>query len=218
MKINKVPFYANTLDDTHCFQAALRMVMKHCWPERDYSWEELEKITAKVEGLWTWPMSGMLWLREQGMEVKHMEVFDYEKFAEEGGQYLIDQYGEEVGKAQIEHSDIKQEKRFAREFVKKIETVRTIPAIDDIKTLLEEEYLLICNVNSRALINEEGYAGHFVVVKGFDDTHLLIHDPGLPPHKNNRVGLDIFEKAWAYPNERAKNIMAFRLHRNSSVK
>ncbi|MGH7775102.1 MAG: C39 family peptidase [Candidatus Binatia bacterium] len=211
-KLDKeVPFYSNTSDDTHCFQAALRMVMKFFWPAREFSWDELDKITAKVQGLWTWPMAGMLWLKEQGMEVKNIEVADYQEFIRRGGEYLIEEYGEEFGRAQIEHCDIEQERNLAREFVKKIDTVRATPIIEEVKQLLNEGYLVVCNVNSRTLDNREGYSGHFVVVKGYDDTHLLLHDPGLPPLENRKVDVWTFERAWAYPSQKAKNIMAFRV-------
>lgn len=212
MKIDKdIPFYANTSDNTHCFQAALKMVMKYFWPDKDYSWKELEEITAQVEGLWTWPMAGLLWLQERGVEVKIIEIFDYKKFAQFGGQYLIDEYGEEVGRAQIEHGDIEQERGLAKEFIKKMAIKKSIPTIDDLKNLLTQEYLVICNVNSRRLNNKEGYSGHFIVVKGFDDKYLFLHDPGLPPFKNRLVDFNLFENAWAYPNYKAKNIIALKL-------
>ena len=211
MKFNKeVPFYKSP-DKTHCFQASLKMMMKYFWPNKDFSWKELERITAKVEGLWTWPMAGLLWFQEKGVGVKIITIFDYEKFAQLGGQYLIDEYGEEVGKAQIEHSDIKQERKFAKEFIKKITIEKVIPTIDDLKNLLKQDYLIMCNVNSRKLNNKEGYSGHFVVIKGFDDKHLIINDPGSSRAAKNRlVDFDLFEKAWAYPNEKAKDIMAFK--------
>ena len=50
-----VPFYTNTSDDTHCYQAGLKMILKYFIPDKDFSWEELDKFTAKVEDLWTWP-------------------------------------------------------------------------------------------------------------------------------------------------------------------
>lgn len=205
-----VPFYSNTPDDTHCFQAALKMILKYFWPDKDFTWEELEKITGKKEGLWTWPMAGMLWLKNNNFDVKNIEVFDYKKFIESPAQYLIDTYGKEVGEAQIKHSDLSQEIEYAKEFLRKISTENRIPTLDDIKKLLSNGYLVGCNVNSYALNKKLGYAGHFVIIKGFNNNELVIHDPGLPPRENRVVDSDTFEKAWAYPNELAKGIMAFR--------
>jgi len=111
-----VPFYENT-DHTHCFQAVFRMILKYYWPDRDFSWEELEKITAKVDGLWTWPTAGMLWLYENGFEIHHVETFDYAKFVDKGSDYLIDLFGKKVGQEQIDHSDLAQEIEYAKQIV-----------------------------------------------------------------------------------------------------
>ena len=74
--ILKVPFYSNTPDEMHCYQASLRMILNYFLPEKDYSWEELEKITAKVEGLWTWQYAGTLWMQKQGFEIKNIDPMD----------------------------------------------------------------------------------------------------------------------------------------------
>jgi hypothetical protein len=205
-----VPFYSNTPDDTHCFQASFRMVLKYFWPETEYSWEELEKITAKVEGLWTWPLAGLLWLKSQGFDVKNIEPFDYLRFINEGGKYLLDFFGEEVGDAQIQHSDVEQERRLAKGVVKNVTVVKAVPGINDIKNLLLDGYVVICNINAPAVNEQPGYSGHFVVVKGFDDEQLILHDPGLPPLENRQVKNKIFESAWAYPDQNSKNIIAVR--------
>lgn len=204
-----VPFYSNTADDTHCFQAAIRMILKYFEPKKECSWKELEEHTAKAEGLWTWTMAGLLWLKQDGFEVINIEPFDYLRFSEEGGKYLIELWGKDVGEAQLKHSDIPQELIFAKQFAQFSE--QRIPAIEEIKKFLTDGYLVICNVNSRALNGEVGYVGHFVVLKGFDESSFIIHDPGLPALENRRVTFEIFEKAWAYPNEMAKNIMAIKL-------
>ena len=115
----QVPFYSNTPDDTHCFQAAMRMVLKYFWPNRDFSWKELEKITAKIEGLWTWPMAGLLWMEEHGFDVFDIEMFDYRQFVKKGGQYLMDTFGRDIGEEQIKQSYLPQEVNFAKELLKK---------------------------------------------------------------------------------------------------
>src|SRR5215211_808857 len=185
MKIDKsIPFYANTSDNTHCFQAAVKMVVKYFWPEREYSWNELDTITAKVEGLWTWPMAGLLWLQTQGMEIRNVEIFDYEKFIKYGGSYLIDEFGEEMGKAQIKHSDIEQERRRAAEFIRLVTITKEIPTIELLRGFLKDDYVVICNINSHRLNDTAGYAGHSVVIKGFDENNFLLHDPGLLPLEN----------------------------------
>lgn len=211
MDINyAVPFYSNTPDDTHCFQAGLRMVLKYFFPNEEYSWEELENITAKKEGLWTWPMAGLLWVQEKGIEVKDIEYFDYERFIQEGGKYLLSEFGEEVGHAQIQHSDIEQEQALSKKFIQHIAAEKRIPEISEIETLLEDRYIVCCNVNGRRLIGQEGYSAHLVVVKGVYEGGFFVHDPGLPPRENIQVSKETFDKAWSYPDKKARNIIAFR--------
>ena len=132
-----VPFYANTPDDTHCFQAALRMMLKYFLPDKEFSWEELEKRTAKVEGLWTWTMAGLLWLKENDFDIVNIEPFDYARCAKEGGGYLIELWGKDVGESQIAHSDIPQELKFAQQFASLSE--QRVPDLEEIKRFLERE-------------------------------------------------------------------------------
>ena len=93
MKNYDIPFYSNTEDDTHCFQAVIKMVLKFFWPDKEFTWAELDKITAKVEGLWTWQMAGLLWLDANGFEVKDIEAFDYDQFIKKGGDYHGNVFG-----------------------------------------------------------------------------------------------------------------------------
>ncbi|HEX6462680.1 MAG TPA: hypothetical protein VFZ58_05460 [Candidatus Saccharimonadales bacterium] len=111
-----IPFYENT-DNTHCYQAVLRMVLKHYWPHKEFSWKALEKITAKVDGLWTWPTAGILWLHDSGFEMRDVGIFDYAKFVTKGSSYLTELFGESVAKEQIDHSDIDQELRYAKQII-----------------------------------------------------------------------------------------------------
>ncbi len=211
MPINyPVPFFSNTPDDTHCFQAAMKMVYEYFKPDEKLSFAEWDKISAKVEGLYTWQMAGLLWMAKD-FYVTDIETFDYKRFIEEGGSYLHELLGDEVAENQIKNSDIEQEKRYAREFLDRIRIDRRAPAINDITVLLDKINLVVCNVNARVMNNKEGYAGHFVVVKGYDEEHLIVHDPGLPAYENRKVPYELFMKAWAYPNKNALNLMAFQL-------
>ena len=62
MKKIPPPFYSNTKDNTHCFQAVIKMIAETYWPDESYSWDELDVLTQKKVGMWTWPMAGYVWL------------------------------------------------------------------------------------------------------------------------------------------------------------
>lgn len=180
------------------------MLLKYYLPERDFTWQELDAISAKVDGLWTWPTAAMLWLAENGFIVRSVEAFSYEDFIRDGRQYLLDYFGQKVGQEQIDHSDIDQEIIIAQSFVQKLQTERRIPEISDLEQCLDSGQLLCCNVNSRVLKNKEGYSGHFILVIGYDKDTLIIHDPGPSPSQDWVVPKELFARAWAYPDNRAK--------------
>lgn len=173
--------------------------------------DELDVISAKIPGKWTWPTAAMLWMVENGYEIRLIEDFDYTLFAEKGRDYIIDKCGKEVGEAQIKNSIVDREQEYARKFAKFNLVERRLPVFEDIKKLLSEGYLVICNINSAALNKQKGYSGHFIVVYKCGEKTLLMHDPGLPPRPSLEVPLELFEKAWAYPSENEKNLLAVRL-------
>ncbi len=144
MKIEyAVPFYENTPDNTHCFQAALRMVLKYFLPDKDYAWEELEVITAKKKDGWTWPIAAMIWLSKNGFEIKDIELFDYQEFSKTGKKYLAEKFGTEVAEAQDKFTDLPQEQRFSADLLNYVHVEMRMPDIDDVRMLLDEGYLLI---------------------------------------------------------------------------
>lgn len=208
MKILDIPYYKNP-DNTHCYQATIKMVLKYFMPEKNFSWKDLEELTAKKNNLWTWPMQGLINLKKMGFEVINMEYFDYERFRKYPQKYLEEEYGESITREMIKHSDIQQEVRIAKNFLSIFGKQTKLPSIEDIKRFTNKGYLIICNVNSRSLNNKKGYVGHFVVISGYDNGCFYINNPD--GKKNQKISLATFRKAWEYPNRKARNIQVFKL-------
>lgn len=204
-----VPFYGN-IDDTHCFQAVIKMVAAYFWPEEKYTWEDLDQITGKVPGLWTWPTLGCLWLQEKRIEVIVEGLFDYPAFIEKGGQYLMEFAGTEAGREQISHSVLPLEISRATQAIDQLTIHTVLPSCKSIKEYLEKGYLVICNVNACRLNQKRGYVGHFVLIVGFDGDDLILHDPGKPPLPFRRVNVSDFKLAWGDPEARMRNLVAIR--------
>ena len=110
-----IPFYSNP-DATHCFQACLRSVLKYFCPDKDYSWEELDKLSGKRVGKWTWPLYAIGQLNDAGFETEIMEDFDYLKFIEAPNKYLLDRFGAQAGNEQIVNSDISHEVEVSKRY------------------------------------------------------------------------------------------------------
>lgn len=207
-----VKFIPNTKDDLHCLQAAFMMVIKYFNPNFEMDWDEFSRITGFEEGKGTWASAGLLWLNDNGFEVKQFDTFDYEDFARNGGDYLIRHAGNDIGNWQIAHTNLPLEQQRAKQLVNARLWEKRIPAIEDAKKFLKQGYLVTCLVNAFSLNSKEGYFGHQVVVKGFDQKHLYLHDPGLPPVPNRKIGFDEFEKAWADPNPNSKEMNIIKLN------
>ena len=204
-----IPFFANSGDGTHCYQAALKMVL-HFFTHREWSFEELDALSEKKPGQWTWPTASLVWLLDHGFEVQLIEEFDYAAFGKKGRSYLEKKWGKEVADAQEANSDLTAEQSLAIEFAKRAPLEHRIPEWDDLEKMFREGYLMICNVNASLLHNLEGYSGHFVVPVEIERQIITIHDPGFPPSPSLKVAKKVFEKSWGYPTRHERNLLALR--------
>lgn len=211
MIIENVPFYPNLPDDTHCFQAVLKMVLKYYLPDVNYSFTQLDKLSDKVEGMWTWATRALINLHQMGFQIVNMENFDYQEFSKSGERYLLQKFGKEMAEEQTKHSDINKEMIDAKEFVKIFGNNFVLPEIANIKKLIDQSYLVGCNVNAKALNKLPGYEGHSILVFGYDKDYLYLHDPGSPPQPKRQVSFSDFTNAWAYPTHENQNLTAFKL-------
>lgn len=155
-------------------------------------------------------MQGLINIHNNGYDVIHQSSFDYPEFIYSGGQYLETKYGKEVAEKQIKNSDIADEQKIARVYMTYDIHKKIIPSLDTIKSLLRQGYLIICNVNYYGLYNKSGFNGHFVVVYKVSNSHLTLHDPGLPARPELVISIEQFGNAWEYPNSDSRNLQAFK--------
>lgn len=207
-----VPFFPNSLDGSHCVQASYEMILSYFEPEKDYDFDELDALTGKYprDGS-TWAALGHIWLAGKGYDVRYWTLIDWHRFVTEGYNYLLERFGKEVADWQLKHGDIELERQRAQEALLKVPPIKKEPHMQTIIDFLDDGYLLKCSVNSNKLNDKEGYSGHLVVVKGYTEESLVIHDPGPEPLENRHVPFREFEAAWAYPNSSAKELAAIKL-------
>lgn len=208
-----VPFFPNTSDDSHCVQASYKMILNYFQPDKDYSFDELDSVTGKLPHGGTWAALGHMWLASNGYDVQYWTLIDWQRFVASGYDYLLERFGKEVADWQLKHGDIELERQRAKEALIKVPPIKQEPRIETIIDFLDKSYLVKCNVNSSKLNSKDGYSGHLVVVKGYTEDSLIIHDPGLPPLQDRHVLFRDFEMAWAYPNGSAKELTAIKLKR-----
>lgn len=201
-----VPFFKNTKDNTHCFQACLKMILKNYFPFEQYSFKKLDKITGKQAGKWTWPMKGIIFLQSKGLLLKHINNFNYEAFGRNSYSYLRRVWRDkEFYDAQVSNSNIPYESSVAKLYATKGIHRKKRPEQHDLFKLLRDGCILMCNVNYYALHCKTGYSGHFVVVYKIVNDKVYLHDPGLPGQRDMIVSLTTFMKAW-----RGRDLIAVR--------
>jgi hypothetical protein len=210
------PFYPNLPDESHCLQACVKMAIEAIPPFRKLDYQELDELTGKtrLKAKYSWPLELYLALNKLGYDISIVENFDYQSFVNSPEKYLIDNYGEEVGRDQIENSDLNNETFFAQKLIesKSINLIKKIPEIQDIFDAILDGSLIICNVNQKILQGDDGYVGHFIIVYGFDNSNniLYIHNPGPPYISKQCLNISLFDQAWSYPTKKSRNIIAIK--------
>lgn len=189
----------------------MRMMLGYFLPDREFTWEELEKLSAKIEGKATWPQQMAINLHDMGFDVTMVEGFDGRAFIRDGADYLHRAFGKDIAEWQIANSDLPQEQKlYQAAYDRGVDIQKAIPTLADMQSYIKKGYLVAANVNSPRLRGKEGYVGHFVVILSIDDTELVLHDPGLPARPNVRVPIETFQAAWADPDDNAKNFIAIK--------
>jgi hypothetical protein len=190
-----VPFVKNSDLDLHCFQASLSMIISYFKPELNFTVEELDIVTGHNPGSGTWPLQGIAYLRSHGIDATIITPFSYVDFAKDGVEYIRKEYGDEIAQWQDENNDLKSDMENIAKLLPTAKIEYRNPTFDDILSNLQK-YPVMCSINSAITRGEDGYTGHFVVIRGFDENGLYLNDPGLPPRENCYVPNDIFQKAW----------------------
>jgi hypothetical protein len=214
MKKNKqnIPFF-ESCDENHCFQACLKMVLAYWLPNREFSFEELDKLSGHKAGKWTWQGKTILYLIENDFEVVNIENLDYQALAEKGEKYLTSIWTKEVFNIQKKYSDLAFEQQVAQKLIKnkKIILKQNEAEIEDIFDLFNKNYTILVSVNPYTIRNEDGYASHMVVITSLDEKNIIIHDPGPPGFLNKKINRNVFEKAMTKPAKEDTNILAIKL-------
>jgi hypothetical protein len=207
--VKNVPFVANC-DEMHCFQACLSMVLQNSSLHQMLSWEELDRITGRKAGKVSWQSQAILYLLDQGFDILYIKDFDYNSFIEYKEKYVIERFGNILGNILIQCSNIPDEIESASKLIQRLPLLCRPAQIDDIKQLLAHGYLIICLVNWCRLNAHIGYEGHYVLVYDITETHIYIHDPGPPTYISHELTITEFERAWAAPTQRDRNLIAVK--------
>lgn len=183
-----VPLFENSAEDVHCAQVALHMVLKYHFPDRAYTLAYLDAVTHHFSGGWTWDTPMLNFLIGAGFEIVVWSAFDYLRFAQEGEVYLREIWSDEELSIQKLNADLTFERQLALDFWshKKPQLVwnKCIARVVDVKQLFDAGYLVVASVNPYILDGDDGEAGHWIIITGYNETHVAFNDSDTPPEKD----------------------------------
>lgn len=207
--MKNVPFYPNHEDDMHCMLAVYRSLFDF-FLHRKMTWKELESFTGYKPKRAAWTLKSLVQMQRMGFDIRMIEAFDYERYNEEGRDYLKKFFTKEQYEWQIENSNILDLRPHIAEFLKHINYEKREPTLNDIDSMLDDGRLVFLTINSRALNDEEGYIDHAVLVIARDETTYTVHDPGGEPQANRIVDRDKLLAAMTSGN-RSADATGFKL-------
>ena len=169
------------------------MILKYLFPNRNYSFSYLDKVTYHQKGKWTWDSAMLIFLSSLGLEVIYIADFDFSKFAKFGEDYLKRIWDKETFEIQKKYSNLSQERLLARQLIdnKKIKVVFSLPKtfIDqqagcDLKCLTErfEKAFEVWKEDKPALLipTGDGENGNVMMNEFFPQTFLPFFKRGYP--------------------------------------
>jgi len=190
-------FFPNTKDNTHCVQAVLMSIFKKVYPEKNFSYKQLDVITGKKSDKFTSMPSVMLGLESMGLTVKMISNIDYAEFVKDGYSYWRKNHSKMVADKQIETSDIKTEMDSAKGILGTEILVKKKLTLRDLEELFKK-WFIITHLNPYVFRKKKKYSGHAVVITGMSKNFIWFHDPGLPAKANRKVSKKVFMKAFNY--------------------
>jgi len=180
------PFYANRMDDMSCMLACLRSALEH-FTGKQYGWEELEKLTGFQSGKAAWTVKIWAYLATHGFDVRMIEGFDYNRYQTEGKEYLRTFLKPMELQWQLDHTNLLEVAPLLPTFLKSVYQEIRSPLLKDIDKMLDDNYLVTVQLNSRKLNGEKGYVAHMILVYDRQGDYYIAHDPGLPAHEARRI-------------------------------
>ncbi len=197
-----VPFYLNTNDGNQCMQVTMQGVLDY-FLHLKKTVDELDVLTGRKKGYWTYTTQvvGALW--EMGLDVKMYSVDPLEPYTHDVAslkQYIRETYPnqfETIMKMSdlpmtIVHSTkLKQMNLFEQRKL----------SFTEIENHIMQGHVPLMLIDHSVLEDENGnYRGHFVVVTGFGENTITYHESGPKnPAPHRCVSKEQFIRAWDAP-------------------
>ncbi len=190
-----IPFFANTNEGNQCMQVAMQTAIRY-FLDKEYSLEELDALTGRKKGKWTWTQQVVSVLYDVGLEVKYFSKAETKNFLQ-GEEYIRKEYGKDA-ETIIKMTDFPVLISAIQKLQKSKLYERKILTLGQIEKHIKERHIPLILVDYNILYKKKGqYLGHFVAVTGFDKEDIYYHEPG--PHNPTpykRAKKEMFMNAW----------------------
>ncbi|MBW2995235.1 hypothetical protein KY312_02695 [Candidatus Woesearchaeota archaeon] len=170
----EIPFYMQS-DLGNCMQTQVKMALKYYYPEKDFSFEELDKLSGRTPGKWTWTSQLMPILIDNNLDAYYYSTTPYNEIKQGGEEFILDYYGEEDGKVIVEQTNFEAlyssiDKLNNRFFQEKLD-------FSEIEKEFKKGHVIILMVDKNILFGWQGpYAGHGIIITSINKTHATVHD------------------------------------------
>ncbi|MDX9970375.1 MAG: hypothetical protein RBS56_00505 [Candidatus Gracilibacteria bacterium] len=194
MQLN-IPFFLNDNDGNQCMQVTMKTVLKY-FLDKDFTLEELDKLTGRKNGLWTWTTQAITVLDDLGLNIKYYSKTDLAPFLE-GEPFIHQHFGKDAEKI-LKYSDLPVviasiKKSLEYNFFEN----RVLP-FEEIEAHISRGHIPIMGIDHNKIIGKNGeFQGHIIIVTGFDEQFVYYHDSGPNnPEQNKKISKSTFLEAW----------------------
>lgn len=193
----KLPFYRNDRD--RCAQVAMRMVVNY-FLQQDLELDELDRLTGRSDGCWTWSTQTAVALHRLGLEVAYYTREPLESFLR-GEEFLVEHFGEAVARTMLSRSDWPRAQQSFREVLELGLCTPRALEFPEVEEALEKGAVPIVLIDYNVLMGRGGeYHGHCVVITGSDARTVWYHESGPEaPAPHRPVQKERFIRAWEAP-------------------
>ncbi|MBW2966791.1 hypothetical protein KY342_06840 [Candidatus Woesearchaeota archaeon] len=172
----EIPFYRQS-SSGNCMQTQVKMALKYYYPEKDFSFEELDKLSGRTPGKWTWTSQLLPVLIDNNLDAYYYSTTPYNEIKQRGEEFILEYYGQRDGQVMIDHTNfeslyssidkLNNNKKF---FQEKLD-------FSEIENEFKKGHIIILIIDKNVLFNRQGsYAGHGITITSINQTHISIHD------------------------------------------
>ena len=193
--ILNVPFYKNDDEGNQCMQVTIKSVLKY-FLNKDYSLDELDKLTGRKKGYWTWTSQIVAVLYDLGLDLKYYSKTDLGPYLQ-GEPFIKRHFGKDADKI-LKFTDLP----VVIESIKKLRGYKIfekrVLSSREIGKNISKGYVPLMLIDWNKIVGrQDNYQGHFVIVTGFDNENVFYHESGpKDPEPNKAVPKKIFIEAW----------------------